>query len=775
MALTVNEHHLTLRIEGMDCADCALKLEKGVHGLAGVTECNVSFATTRMSLVYDPALLDMNQVERRVRSMGYAVAPGGQTAVAGRAGLVERLRGRPRDAMTLLAGLLLLLAVAASLASLPPALVNGLYAASIAVGGVFIFRKAWSSLRFNRELDINVLMTLAVVGAALIGEWAEGAVVVLLFSLGEALEGYTMDQARHAIRSLMTLAPAEATVLRPCLDCAGHLGQPLSGGGVYRSGPCPWCEPHELAVPVEELAIGETVLVRPGERIPMDGVVLAGRSAVNQAPITGESLPVDKAPQSEVFAGSINGSGALEVSVTRLAADNTLSRLIHMVEEAQSQKAPTQRWIDRFARVYTPAVVAVAAAVAVLPPLLFGQPLLNTAGETGWLYRALTLLVIACPCALVISTPVSIVSAISAAARHGVLVKGGVHLEALARVRVVAFDKTGTVTLGRPALMDAQCVAHNSLAGEPCAACDDVLALAAAVERRSEHPLAAAVVQAAEARSLNGRYATAQDVEALAGQGVRGQIDGASVAVSSHRHIHELHLGHDDAFCGLVQSVEAAGQTTMLLHDDDGIRGYLAVADQVRPGSAAAVAGLRAVGIEQVVMLTGDNARTAQAIATLAGIDQVRANLLPGDKVNAVEALLAEFGAVAMVGDGVNDAPALARATVGIAMGGAGSDQALETADIALMGDDLRLLPFVVRLSRQTRRVIMQNVAFSLAIKAVFLALALAGVATLWMAVFADVGASLLVILNGMRLLRARPAGFDTLQTATQPTATQPT
>jgi Cd2+/Zn2+-exporting ATPase len=758
----VTEQHLTLRIEGMDCADCALKLEKGVHGLHGVTECNVSFATTRMSLIYDPALLDVGQVAQRVRAMGYAVAQPSQPADRERdgvAGLAERLRSRPRDAMTLLGGLLLLLAAAASLLRLPQGLSNVLLAASIGVGGVFIFRKAWSSLRFNRALDINVLMTLAVVGAVLIGEWAEAAVVVFLFSLGEALEGYTMDQARHAIRSLMSIAPAEATVLRPCLDCAGHLGHPLPGGGVYASGACPWCEPHELVVPVEELAIGETVLVRPGERIPMDGVVLAGRSAVNQAPITGESLPADKGQGDEVFAGSINGAGALELRVTRLAADNTLSRLIHMVEEAQAQKAPAQRWIDRFARIYTPAVVAVAAMIALLPPLLFSQPLLNSPGEIGWLYRALTLLVIACPCALVISTPVSIVSAISAAARHGVLIKGGVHLEALARVRVVAFDKTGTLTLGRPALIDARCTTHDGEAGEPCAACDDVLALAAAVERRSEHPLATAVVQAAQARSLNGRYATAEGVEALAGQGVRGRVNGASVTVSSHRRVHEMDLSHDDAFCGRVQSVEAAGQTTMLLHDEHGIRGYLAVADQVRPGSAAAVTGLKQAGIEHVVMLTGDNALTAQAIASQAGIDEVQANLLPANKVSALESLLAEHGAVAMVGDGVNDAPALARATVGIAMGGAGSDQALETADIALMGDDLRLLPFVVRLSHATRRVIVQNVAFSLAIKGVFMLLALAGVATLWMAVFADVGASLLVILNGMRLLRAKPGG----------------
>jgi Zn2+/Cd2+-exporting ATPase len=755
----VTEQHLTLRIEGMDCADCALKLEKGIRTLDGVTACTVSFATTRMNLVYDPAQLDVKHVARRVRAMGYSVGAGGQLADGGRSGWIDRLRSRPRDAMTLASGLLLVLAAIASLAGLPPSLAMALLAASILVGGVFIFRKAWSSLRFNRELDINVLMTLAVVGAVIIGEWAEAAVVVFLFSLGEALEGYTMDRARNAIRSLMTLAPAEATVLRPCLDCAGHLGEPLPGGGVYQGGPCPWCEPHELKAPVEELAVGETVLVRPGERIPMDGVVLAGQSAVNQAPITGESLPIDKAPGSEVFAGTINGNGVLEIRVTRLAADNTLSRLIYLVEEAQAQKAPAQRWIDRFARVYTPAVVALAAAIAVLPPLLFGQPLLNTASETGWLYRALTLLVIACPCALVISTPVSIVSAISAAARHGVLVKGGVHLEALARVRVVAFDKTGTLTLGRPALTGAQCIAHQGQAAEPCAACDDLLALAAAVERRSEHPLAAAVVQAAEARSLNGRYAAAEGVEALAGQGVRGQVNGRSVAVSSHRRIHELDLGHDAAFCDRVHQVEAAGQTTMLLHDANGVCGYLAVADQVRPGAAAAIAGLQAAGIERVVMLTGDNAATARAIAAQAGIDEVRANLLPGDKVSAVEALLAEHGEVAMVGDGVNDAPALARATVGIAMGGAGSDQALETADVALMGDDLRLLPFVVRLSHATRRVIVQNVAFSLAIKGVFMLLALAGVATLWMAVFADVGASLLVILNGMRLLRAKPGG----------------
>jgi Zn2+/Cd2+-exporting ATPase len=746
----------------MDCADCALKLEKGVSHLDGVAQCNVSFATAKMTLVYEPSVLDPGQIERRVRTLGYSVVmPGGlpaKHAPHGLAGLAFRARRKPREALTVLSGLLILLAASASLLHLPELASTSLYALAMMAGGYHIVLKAYGSLRTNRELDINVLMTIAAIGAAIIGEWSEGAVVVFLFSLGEMLEGYTMDQARGAIRGLLALAPTEATVLRPCLDCEGHLGQRLLTGGRYEGGPCPWCEPHELQIPVEQLAVGELLLVRPGERIPMDGIVRQGRSAIDQAPITGESLPVDKGAGAEVFAGTINGNGALEVEVTHLSADNTVSRMIQLVEEAQAQKAPTQRWIDRFARIYTPAVVALAAGVAIIPPLLFGQPFLNTANTTGWLYRSMTLLVIACPCALVISTPVSIVSAISAAARRGVLIKGGVYLEALGRLRAIAFDKTGTLTVGRPALTEALCIDHDERASANCPSCEDVLALAAAVERRSAHPLASAVVQAAEARQLNGRYAAAEGVEAMIGRGVRGLVAGQTVAVSSHLYIHELALRHSAAFCQQVRSTETAGQTTLLLHDDGGVRGYLAVADPLRAGSAEAIAALRRAGIEHVVMLTGDNQATAQAIAVQVGIDDVRANLLPQDKLNAVESLLEHYGEIAMVGDGVNDAPALARATVGIAMGGAGSDQALETADVVLMGDDLALLPFVLRLSRQARAILMQNVALSLAIKAVFLTLALTGTATLWMAVFADVGASLIVILNGMRLLRAKPA-----------------
>jgi Cd2+/Zn2+-exporting ATPase len=491
----------------------------------------------------------------------------------------------------------------------------------------------------------------------------------------------------------------------------------------------------------------------------MDGVVLAGESAVNQAPITGESAPIDKAPADPVYAGTVNGQGALTVRVTRLAADTTLAHIIKMVEEAQAQKAPTQRFVDRFARVYTPAVIAVAAGVAVLPPLIAWLTGAFSAPFGMWFYRALVLLVIACPCALVISTPVSIVSAIASAARAGVLIKGGAYLELLGGLKAMAFDKTGTLTLGRPQVVAVSCVDHPSgLAWVECPACRQVLADAAAVERRSEHPLARAVVQAAEALPGAPALLQAEGVEALAGRGVRGRLNGRSITVGAHALLHDAACERDHpALCDAVDAAQASGQTVMVVGDGGrGILGYIAVADTLRPGVPSVMAALKRLGIEHTVMLTGDNEATARAIAAAAGVDEVRANLLPEHKVAAVEDLLASRGDVAMVGDGINDAPALARASVGIAMGAAGSDTALETADVALMADDLSRLPYAVGLSRQARRIIQQNIVLSLGIKAVFLALALAGVATLWMAVFADMGASLIVTLNGMRLLRHR-------------------
>lgn len=761
--------HRELDVEGMDCADCAIKLEQGVARLDGVLFTSVNFGAAKMRVEYDAERVQPDAVEQRVRKMGYRVrppdarktdAPAAATEPAPRgrlAALVARVRARPRDGLTLLSGVLLLLALVVELADLGPAWTPSvILALAMVAGGYYVFRRGVTNLWLTRQIDINFLMTLAALGAAAIGEWGEAALVVFLFSLGETLESYTMDRARNSIRSLMQLAPAEATRLADCIDCEEHIGQTLSDGSAYQGGACPWCA-HEARVPVGDLAVGDRILVKPGERIAMDGRVLAGESAVNQAPITGESTPVEKAPGSDVFAGAINGAGSLEVEVTRLAADNTISRIIQMVEQAQAQKAPSQRWVDRFARYYTPAVVGLAVLVAALPPLLFGQPFLDPAAgavgvEThGWLYRALALLITACPCALVISTPVSIVSGIGRAAQLGVLIKGGAYLEAAGGLKVVAFDKTGTLTKGEPAVTHVV-----SLDGVNA---DAVLQVAAAVEARSEHPLARAVVRRAEARGL--AYRPAENVRAVTGRGAEGLVNGQAARVGNAGLYVAANIALSQAATDAALRLEQAGNTVMLVHGAAApgrpaeLLGLVAVADVIRPDARSANAALKAAGIARTVMLTGDNERTARAIAEQAGVDDVRASLLPEDKVRAVEALLAE-GAVAMVGDGVNDAPALARATVGIAMGGAGADQALETADIVLMGDDLSKLPFAIRLSRRTLVVLRQNIAFSLLVKAVFMLLVISGGATLWLAVFADVGTSLIVILNGMRLLRTR-------------------
>jgi Cd2+/Zn2+-exporting ATPase len=642
----------------------------------------------------------------------------------------------------------------------------GLFTLGGLLGLYFPARSGWVALRSGQGLDMNVLMTLAAVGAFIIGEYGEAATVIVLFSLGEALEGFTMERARDSIRQLMLLAPAEATLLQGCVDCDPHKGQPLpDDSGVYESGLCPWCGQHEQVVPVEALDIGDLILVKPGERIPMDGVVRAGHSAVNQAPITGESVPVEKEAGDEVFAGTINGEGALEIEITRLAEDNTLSRLIHLVEEAQAQKTPAQRFVDRFARVYTPAVVVGAVLIAAVPPLFFGQPFLDPATGHGWLYRSLTMLVIACPCALVIATPVTVVSAISNLARRGVLVKGGLHLEKLGRIEVMAFDKTGTLTHGHPQVTEMLCTdeACRQQADEDCDPCDQMLALAAAVERRSNHPLAGAIVRAAEERGVPDLEA--KNVTSLPGRGIHGNVEGKQAVVGSHDLFHqgaaEINLEaycpspqQEANFCDRIQELEASGQTVMLVGWDENLLGLLAVSDPPREGSQSALEQIHRAGIRHTVMLTGDNASVAHAVAQSIGIDDVRAGLMPAQKLEAVQALQREFGQIAMVGDGVNDAPALAAADLGIAMGGAGTDQAIETADIALMADDLAQLPFAIRLGRKAVSTIQFNIWFALLIKAVFLVTAFFGIATLWMAVFADMGASLIVTINGMRLLR---------------------
>ena len=698
-------------VEGMDCADEVRLIEGKLGNLPGVTR------------------LAFDVVGRRLTVEGAITAPEVERAIA-QVGMKARLVGEARQeegwwerrgrlVLAIVSGVFWAGSLAAEYLLEIEWLVAALAIGAVVAGGRYIVPRGIRAA-MNRALDMNFLMSVAAVGAIVIGEYEEAASVMFLFSVAQLLETYSMDRARNAIRALMDISPAEATVLR---------------------------DGREERVPVDRVAVGETVVVRPGEKIPVDGELLAGRSAVNQAPITGESIPVDKEPGAEVFAGSLNGEGAIEVRSTKPASDTTLARIIHSVEEAQASRAPSQAFVDRFARVYTPAVVLAAIVLAILPPLLgFG-----TWGE--WVYRALVLIVTACPCALVISTPVTVVSGLAGAARRGILIKGGLHLENAGRVRVIALDKTGTLTEGAPAVVEITAVDGSDTR--------TVLALAAAAEARSEHPLARAILRRAGEEGLN--YESASDTSAIVGRGLRGRVAGETVYVGSERLFREMGA-LEESVCTVLSRHEAAGRTVILVGaaPDGGtpaVRGVIAIADQVRPQAQAALRDLHRAGVERVVMLTGDNEGTARSVAESlggpgVGVDEYRAQLLPEDKVRAVQELQRTHGLVAMVGDGVNDAPALATANLGIAMGSAGTDVALETADIALMADDLSKIATAIRLARKAEGIIRANIWFSLLVKAVFVVLAVSGLATLWMAVFADMGASLLVVANGLRALR---------------------
>ncbi len=747
------EQELSFIIKGMDCASCAQTVENGVAKLDGVGECRLTFTTETLRV---QGAISRQEVVTRVEELGYEVAlpteKRSESEAKSPTGFAQFMWQRQDTRMALLGALLILPGLLFN--ELLPMLgfespwLNVSSVLAMLFAGFPIAQSAWRTLRINREININGLMTIAAVGAVIIGAYTEAGLVMVLFAIGEALEGFTAAKARDSIRSLMRVAPQEATVLRPCMDCAGHLGQ-----NGYTGGPCPFCDVGEERVPIESLQIGETIWVKPGERIPMDGRLLSGQSAVNQAPITGESQPVSKIVGDELFAGTINGEGALEIEVTHLAADNTISRIIKMVEEAQEQKAPSQRFIDKFAKVYTPVVVGIATLVAIVPTLFFGEPFFNPTPDTqGWLYRALALLVVACPCALVISTPVSIISAISNAARNGVLVKGGAYLETLSRVKTIALDKTGTITRGKPSVAQLQANDCQQLQVEPCPPCGDLLALATAVEQHSEHPLALAITEASAMHGVNGLYPAATAVTAMTGHGVTGQVDSQTVTIGNHRYFEES-ISHNAQQCAAIDSSEAKGFTTMMISVDGDYRGYIATSDQVRPSSQTAVSQLRNLGIE-TVMLTGDNESTARQIGKEVGVSDVRANLLPQDKVTAVKQLQTEHQFIAMVGDGINDTPALATASGGIAMGAAGTAQAMETAASALMKDDLSGLPFAIELSRKMMQTIKVNIGFSLGIKLLFLIVVLFGYGSLWLAVLADMGTSLLVTLNGTRLLK---------------------
>lgn len=585
-----------------------------------------------------------------------------------------------------------------------------LYALGIATGAWYIVPKAWFAARRLRP-DMNLLMTIAVMGAVGIGEWFEAATVSFLFAVSLALESWSVGRARRAVAALMDLAPPTARLQQE--------------------------DGSEQVVPPDQMPVGALFVVKPGERIPLDGRVVRGVSEVNQAPITGESVPLAKKPGDQVFAGTINGDGALEITCTKLAGETTLAHIIRMVGEAQSKRAPSEQWVERFARVYTPAVLGLAVAVLLIPPLVFGG------AWTDWFYRSLVLLVIGCPCALVISTPVSIVAALAAAARNGVLIKGGVYVEAPAQLQAIAFDKTGTLTKGRPTVVEVIPMnGHDET---------ELLERVAAMELRSDHPLARAIVAFAQERGVAIR--PAEDFQIIQGKGATARFNGRQYWLGSHRYLEEQHQETEDVHHRL-EVMAQTGRTVVVVGNEAHVCGLIAIADAVRPEAKAALQALRETGVQHMVMLTGDNQGTAESIARETGVDEVHAELLPADKVTAVEALVARYGTVAMVGDGVNDAPAMGRATLGIAMGAAGSDAAIETADVALMSDDLSKLPWLIRHSRRTLTIIRQNIGFSLLVKAVFVVLTFLGYASLWAAIAADMGTSLLVIFNGLRLLR---------------------
>lgn len=688
------------RVEGMDCNEEVVILERRLRPLAGMEALSADLIGQRLHVSYDAAKLTTAAIVDAVGQTGMRMwleheGPGASSPDV-----------RVRFWLTVAAGVAIASGMAVRVWS--PTLAVGLLIAATVAGGIFPSRRALVAFR-TRTVDINVLMIIAVIGAMFLREWFEGASVVFLFALAQWLEARTLERARQAIRALVELSPRDAIVKR--------------NGVEYRA-------------PVETIPVGAEIIVRPGDKVPLDGRILAGYGDVNEAPITGESLPVDKGPGDEVYAGTINGRGSLDLEVIRVGRDTRLARIIHLVEAAQARRAPVQSFVDRFARIYTPAVIALAAVVAVVPPLVAGSD------PVTWFYRSLVLLVIACPCALVISTPVSIVAALSAAARNGVLIKGGAHLERLADVRVVAFDKTGTLTRGEPRVQDV--VATGS------APAIDVLRYAAAVEARSEHALGRAITY--RARELHLELSAVRGFTSTPGRGAEAHVGDRHVVVGNDLMLSSRGI---EVPLDAIEALRRRGQTVVCVAVDGRLLGLISIADPLRDTAREAIEMLRSHGVRRVAMLTGDHAVTARAVAATLALDESHNGLMPDEKHARILAMRSH-GAVLMVGDGVNDAPALAAADVGVAMGAAASDVALETADVALMSGELLKLPYTLRLARATVRNIRTNLVVSLALKAIFLVAAMTGGATLWMAVLADTGASVIVVANALRLLRAR-------------------
>ena len=700
------EEMKTYRVQGFTCTNCAGIFENNVKQLPGVKDAKVNFGASK---VYVQGNTTIEELEKAGAFENLKVRDEKEQKVER-----EPFWKQKENIKVYISALLLVISwfLGEQLGEEHLLPMIG-YAASILIGGYTLFIKGLKNLS-RLKFDMNTLMTIAIIGAAIIGKWGEGATVVILFAISEALERYSTDKARQSIGSLMDIAPKEALIRR------GN---------------------EEMMIHVEDIQVGDIMIVKPGQKLAMDGLVIKGTSTLNQAAITGESVPVTKTIDDEVFAGTLNEEGVLEVKVTKKVTDTTIAKIIHLVEEAQGERAPAQAFVDKFAKYYTPFIIIMALLIVVVPPLFFG-------GDWNkWLYQGLSILVVGCPCSLVISTPVSIVSAIGNAAKNGVLVKGGVYLEEIGHLRAIAFDKTGTLTKGKPVVTDFIATSSET----------DInyLSIISSLESLSQHPLASAILNEADKTNVDYKSIQIEDFQSITGKGLTGIHQNIRYYIGSPK-LFSASVIEETAVKVQYRQFQEQGKTAMYFGTDEQILGVIAVADEVRDSSAAVISELHKLSIEHTIMLTGDNTKTAESIGKQLGVTEIKGDLMPQEKLDSIKALRTTYNKVAMVGDGINDAPALAASTVGIAMGGAGTDTALETADVALMGDDLQKLPFIVRLSRQTLKVIKQNITFSLGIKLLALLLVIPGWLTLWIAIVADMGATLLVTLNGLRLMKVK-------------------
>lgn len=697
----------TYRIEGLSCTNCAGKFEKNVKQLPGVTSATVNFGASKISVEGQTTIEELEEAGA-FENLIIRDDQENDEQVRSKESFIKR-----NIALIISLGFILIAVISQLSLGEDHLLTKALYILAIIIGGFDLFKEGFSDL-IKLDFSMESLMTIAIIGAAFIGEWAEGSIVVILFAISEALERFSMDKARQSIRSLMDIAPKEALIRRNNV---------------------------EQLVSVDKIDIDDIMIIKPGQKIAMDGLVINGHSSVNQAAITGESVPVEKQLDDEVFAGTLNEEGVLEVKVTKKVTDTTIAKIIHLVEEAQGERAPAQAFVDKFAKYYTPFIIIMALLIVVVPPLFFG-------GDWNkWLYQGLSILVVGCPCSLVISTPVSIVSAIGNAAKNGVLVKGGVYLEEIGHLRAIAFDKTGTLTKGKPVVTDFIATSSET----------DInyLSIISSLESLSQHPLASAILNEADKTNVDYKSIQIEDFQSITGKGLTGIHQNIRYYIGSPK-LFSASVIEETAVKVQYRKFQEQGKTAMYFGTDEQILGVIAVADEVRDSSAAVISELHKLSIEHTIMLTGDNTKTAESIGKQLGVTEIKGDLMPQEKLDSIKALRTTYNKVAMVGDGINDAPALAASTVGIAMGGAGTDTALETADVALMGDDLQKLPFIVRLSRQTLKVIKQNITFSLGIKLLALLLVIPGWLTLWIAIVADMGATLLVTLNGLRLMKVK-------------------